>query len=115
MAQIRGQHSDTRWHPISVEKVGSEYIVKVANVSGIPKHYNGVANIAPATVTFAKVTKSIIIKNLNAGVDIDVSFDGGSNTFMVDRGSSLSLEANITSVDISASVDGTAYQILTVE
>jgi len=44
-----------------------------------------------------------------------VSFDSGANWRTIQPGYILDVDCAITSLDISASVDGCAYQILTVE
>lgn len=82
---------------------------------GVPKHYNGTANIISATVTFAGTTKSIFIDNLDLVKDIFVSFDGGVNIKTIPSGENLSLDTAIGSLDITASADGASYQILTTE
>ena len=120
MAQIRAQYTDpsgkTQWVPLAAEKEGNEFILKVAgNTSGTPVHYNGDANIASATVTFSSISKTIRITNLHATNTLSVSFDGGTNVFVIAPGNSLNLDAMVTSVDVNASADTTPYQILTVE
>ncbi len=87
----------------------------VSIVSGSPKHYNADANIAPATVTFAATTKSLLIVNLHAANDIFVSFDGDVNTHTIPSGEDLALDTEVGNLRISASVDTTPYQILTTE
>lgn len=127
MAQIRGQFVDpisgkVSWVPLEAVLDGSGYVLKVAGVTGgggvtlgVPKHYNGVANIASASVTFASATKSLLIENLDLLNDLLVSFDGGTTSFVLPSGETLGLDAEATSIDISASANGTSYQILTTE
>lgn len=126
LGDIRGyanEQGSSDWHPIAVVKVGDEYVLKVSDISGggggatlgVPKHYNGTANVISATVNFAATTKSFYIENLHATNDLFVSFDSGVSTFKIPSGESLSLDTAITSVDVSASVDGTNYQLLTTE
>ena len=130
MAQIRGQVKDPitgkyEWVPLKAVLEGSEYVLQVSGVVsgggetgitlGVPKHYNGIANIAPATVSFAAVTKSIFIENLDAVNSIYVSFDAGASLFVLPSGESIALDAEAASVNVSSSVNGTVYQILTTE
>ena len=82
---------------------------------GVPQHYNGNANIAVATVAFAATTKSILIINSDEVNDLIVSFDGGTNTITIPSGEDISLDTAISSLAISASANGTPYQILTTE
>jgi len=128
MAQIRGQYTDAvtgkvSWVPLEAVLDGTGFVLKVSGASGggsssilgIPKHYNGNAMLVSATVAFAGATKSIYIENLHASNDLLVSFDGGTNTFVIPAGESLGLDGKATGIDISASADTTPYQILTTE
>jgi len=125
MAQIRAFLKEVgktgEWHPLAAEKVGNEFILKTISSGGggvtlgVPKHYNGTANTAPATVTFAAATKSVFVENLDNSKDIFVSFDADANTFIIPSGETLSLDTVVNSLRISASVDGASYQILTTE
>jgi len=83
--------------------------------SGIPKHYNGIANIASATVNFAGTIKHVQIENMDGTKDLYVSFDSGSNWRTIQPGNILDVDCAIASLDISASADGANYEILTVE
>ena len=126
MAQIRGQYKDPSgkimWVPLEAVLDGTGYVLKVSGVAGgsvvtlgVPKHYNGNADIASANVAFAAATKSIFIENLHASSDLLVSFDGGTNSFVIPAGETLGLDAEVTSVALSASANTTPYQILTTE
>lgn len=82
---------------------------------GVPNHYSGNANIAAATVTFNATTISLLVENLHASNDLFVSFDGDVNTHIIPSGEALAVDTAVASLRISASVDGTPYQILTTE
>lgn len=82
---------------------------------GTPNHYSGNANTSAATVTFNADTKSILVENLHASNDLFVSFDGDANTFIIPSGETLTLDTAVADLRISASVNGTPYQILTTE
>lgn len=96
-------------------KTEADGTVNTKNSLGVPKHYNGNANIIAVPVNFALITKSLIVENLDAVNNLFVSFDGGINTFTIKPGKLLTLDTGILSLDISASVNGTPYQILTTE
>ena len=119
MAQLRVQvitpGQSRRWIPVVGTELpdGTTALTTVADV-GAPKHYNGNGEVLAATVNFAAPTKSIFINNLHATQDILVSFDG-VNTYTIAAGKSLTIEAKVSSVDISASGATTPYQILTTE
>jgi len=96
---------------------GTVYIEGTVTItsSGTPKHYNGTANVVSATVNFAGTTKSVQIENMDGVKNLLVSFDSGVNWRTIQPGYILDVNCAITSLDISADVDGCAYQILTVE
>lgn len=89
--------------------------IKNNTTLGTPKFYGGNANIAPATVTFAGTTKSLLVQNMHATNVVYVSFDGGTNWKTINALDILELECAISSLDIKANVDGTSYEILTTE
>jgi len=127
MAQIRGQYKNPitgkyDWVPLEAVLDGSGYVLKVSGAAagggvtlGIPKHYNGDADIIPVTITFASITKSLFIENLHLSNDLMISFDGGIKFFVIPSGESLGLDGEATSIDVKASADTTPYQILTTE
>lgn len=102
---------------IKVKADGTVYVEGSVTItsSGTPKHYNGTANIASASVNFAGTTKHVQIENMDGIKDVYVSFDGGSNFRTIQPGYILDVDCAITSLDISASADGASYEILTVE
>ena len=102
---------------IKVKADGTVYVEGSVTItsSGTPKHYNGTANIVSASVNFAGTIKHVQIENMDGTKDVYVSFDGGSNFRTIQPGYILDVNCAITSLDISASVDGAFYEILTVE
>lgn len=102
---------------IKVDANGQVYLAGSLNISyGTPKHYNGNANIAPATVTFAATTKHLQIENTDTGSKIIyISFDSGTNWRTIRAGETFDLDCEIGSIDIKASVDAVPYEIVTTE
>lgn len=96
---------------------GTIYIEGAVTItsSGTPIHYNGVANIAPTTVTFLGTSKHVQIEDMDGTKNIYVSFDGGTNWRTIQPGNILDVDCAITSLVIKASADGANYEILTVE
>lgn len=90
-------------------------LIAAAGVVGTPKHYNGTANIASATVTFAGTTKHVQVENMDGTKDIYVSFDSGANLRTIQPGNVLDVDCAVASLDIKASADGCSYEILSVE
>ena len=122
MAQLRGHlikdGETTDWHPIEVEEISpGKFALLVSGgtgsgSSGVPEHHNANANTASATVNFSGTIKHVQITNRSTTDTIFVSFDAGVNTKTIDSGETLDVDATITSLDISASVDGTPYEII---
>lgn len=122
---FKNEPGTSDWHPISVDKVGDEYALKVSVVSdtsgggggggssasGAAEHHNGTANTTPAVVNFSAATKHIQIENRSTD-KIFVSFDNGANTRTIDSGITLDVDAIATSIEISSDVNGSAYEIL---
>jgi len=81
--------------------------------AGVPKHYNGVANIAPATVTFAGTTCHIQVDAVDK--TLYISFDSGANWKTIQEGYTWDMDATVGSIDIRAATDGIDYEILTLE
>jgi len=81
--------------------------------AGTPKHYNGVANIAPATITFGAKTCHIQVDALDK--TLYISFDGGTNWKTIELGYTWDMDATVDSIQIKAIADGTNYEILTLE
>ena len=90
-------------------------LISGASVVGGPAHYNGTANLLSATVNFAGTTKHVQIENIDSVKDLFVSFDSGVNWRTIQPGYVLDLDCAITSLDIKASADGCAYEILSIE
>ena len=81
-------------------------------VAGVAEHHNGTATTTPANEAFSGTSKSILIDNTDVSGDLLVSFDSGANTKTIVPGQSLSVEANHTSVEVSASAGTVSYEIL---
>ena len=119
MAQIYGHLKEDGetgdFHPLEAIKLpDGTYVLKTLEVTGTPEHYNGDANIAPATVTFSGTTSRVIIENKSGTQTIAVSFDGGSNFKTIAILSTLDVKVGVTSIDIKASADTTPYEILAI-
>lgn len=84
---------------------------------GNPKHYNGNANIASATVTFASNAKHVQAENMDTGSNnVYISFDSGSNWRTIAPGEIFDIDCDVvSSIDIKADADGTPYEIVTLE
>jgi len=79
---------------------------------GVAEHHNGTATTTPATVNFSGTSKAILVDNLDTSKNLLVSFDAGTTTKTVVPGQSLSIEANHTSVEVSAASGTVAFEML---
>ena len=82
---------------------------------GVPKHYNGTANLIKATITFAGTTKHVQIENMDAAKILYISFDAGTKWRTIQPGYIVDLDCAVASLDIKASADGCLYEILSIE
>lgn len=87
-------------------------IDSAVSTAGVAEHHNGTATTTPATVAFSGTSKALLVDNLDASKNLLVSFDSGVNTKTVLPGQSLSIEANHSSVDVSASAGTVAFEML---
>ncbi len=97
---------------LTIAKEVTLLLIKAALEAGVAEHHNGTAVVTPATVTFSGTSKSLLIDNKDTSGDLLVSFDGGTSTKTIDPGQSLSIEANHTSVQVSASSGTVPYEML---
>ena len=105
---------NARW--LRTKADGTVYVEGSISIStGVPLHYNGVANLASAVVNFAGTTKHIQIENMDGVINLLISFDGGLNWRTIQPGYILDLDCAITSLDISASANGCSYEMLSIE
>jgi len=122
MAQVYGRFQKTgqttEWRPIEAEEVSpGVFALKTigsggaTGTSGVAEHHNAAANIAVATVNFSASTKHVQVENRSVNT-IFVSFDGGTNTRTIDSGITLDVDAITTSIEISANVNGSTYEII---
>jgi len=68
-------------------------------------HENYTAAVGAVTKTFTKTTNFILIENMDASIDISVSFDAGATFKTIKAGRSLSLDIdgnNILSYDVKS-------------
>ena len=82
---------------------------------GTPEHFNGIIGTTPTTITPVGESISILIHNpkTNSGNDfLQVSFDGGTNYFDIERRARLEIETEITSFMLKSNNSGTNYQII---
>ena len=119
MAHLYGHSSSagstTDWHPLAtIKDIVGRFLLRISS-AGTPKHYNGTADVAAATQAVGATTRKVIVKNAHAGNVLYVSFDGGTTFFSIAAGQVLEIDAEVTSLDVKASVDGTPYEILTLE
>lgn len=87
----------------------------VSVTKGVPEHFNGTTTTTGTTITPSSETTAILIDNLStnpAGRTLSISFDGGINFFVIPRGASLAIEAEVSSFQIKTNVNGTTYQII---
>jgi hypothetical protein len=114
-----GSTDNTKDHTtyLKTKSDGTVYVEGSVTItsSGTPKHANGTANIAVATVTFAATTKHIQIENMDTVKNILVSFDGGTNWRTVQPGYILDIDCAIANLKIKASADNCLYELLSVE
>jgi hypothetical protein len=85
---------------------------------GSPHHYNGTVGIISITITPVNKTTAILIRNPQTNgtnVLLQVSFDGGTNYFDIERRGQLEIEAEVDSFQIKATVANSDYQIITTE
>ena len=82
---------------------------------GTPQHFNGVVGTSATTLTPSSTTTAILVFNptTNASnVTLSVSFDSGTTFFDLIRGATLSIECEVSSLQIKGSSATTNYQIL---
>jgi len=112
--------SDGAGNPLTSKDEGSSIRSLDVNIRssviGTPKHYNGLADIAPAAINFAVTTKHFQIENMSIAAKwLKVSFDAGVTFRTMNQGEVLDLDCSINSVIVKSQVDALAYEILTVE
>jgi hypothetical protein len=78
------------------------------------QHFNGTATTAPATITFAAYSKSILLHNTGSN-DLLVSFDGGSLFKTLGPSISMAMEVRRTSFIQKTSTGTTTYEHMIVE
>lgn len=107
--------ANARW--LKVKADGTVYMEGSVTIvsSGVPLHYNGIAMLIAATVTFAATTKHVQIENMDSTKNLLVSFDGGTNWRTIQPGYILDIDCAIADLDIKASADNCNYEILSVE
>ena len=114
MAQLWGR-TGNNWFPLNaILDILNRYVLRVSN-AGIVKHYNGDADILAAPVALGSTTRHVKVKNTHVANTVSVSFDGGTNYFTIKAGQILEIDAEIASIEIKASINGTPYEILTLE
>lgn len=87
----------------------------VKTQEGQPEHFNGTVGTSPITITPSSKTSGILIENPNANDCTDilqVSFDGGTNYFDIERRRPFSIETEVTSFKLKSNAAGTEYQII---
>lgn len=111
VASTDGTPGNARY--IKVAEDGSLSITGNFVCAGVPKHYNGVANIVLATLTFASKTCHIQVDAIDK--TLYISFDSGTNWKTIEEGHTWDMDATVESIDIKAIADGVNYEILTLE
>jgi len=111
VASTDGTPGNARY--IKVNEDGSLPVDGAFVCAGIPKHYNGTANIASATITFAGTSCHIQVDAIDK--TLYISFDGGTNWKTIEEGYTWDMDATVGSLDIKAIADGVNYEILTLE
>ena len=87
----------------------------VTTHEGTPQHFNGTVGPTPIDITLSTKSTALLIRNPrnNSNNDLlQVSFDGGTNYFNVERRASLQLETEVSSFRLRSNNAGTQYQII---
>jgi len=110
---IRDSVDHTR--ELAVNSDGSINVV-TGGVSGIAvEHLNGSVGTGGATLTFAAQSVSILVHNVSGGINLLVSFDGGTNFKTVNAGAVLAIDVKLSSIRVKSSAGTANYEILVVE
>jgi len=111
VASTDGTPGNARY--IKVNADGSLPVDGAFVCAGVPQHYNGVANLASQTITFAKTTCHIQVDAVDK--TLYISFDSGANWKTIEAGYTWDMDATAGSLQIKAVTDGINYEILTLE
>jgi hypothetical protein len=99
----------------AANSAGTKRPLDIWDTHGTPQHFNGTVGTSATTLTPSSTTTAILVLNptTNASnVTLSVSFDGGTTFFDLIRGATLSIECEVSSLQIKGSSATTNYQIL---
>jgi len=84
----------------------------MASLAKTVEHYNGTATTTPATITFSKPSRAILIQNtaVSAANDLLVSFDGGATFKTLKRLAALSFEVGLPAITVKSTAGSVAYE-----
>ena len=128
MAMIHGKTAAGAVIPVKVNNDGSLAVGTITPGSvtlsdatieglfgGLPQHWNGTAVAAPATITFTKNSRSILIDNTGDTNALLFSLDGGTKWKTLPPESSINLSCDRTTIQVkTAAAPTTTYEIIAV-
>ncbi len=82
--------------------------------SGVPEHHNGVAEVTPGAVTFSGKSRRVVLRNVQYGRSLLVSFNGGSNFMAVLSRELLDVDCAVDGLVLKGDGGSVAYECLAV-
>ena len=87
----------------------------VHTVEGAPQHFNGTVGTSAIDITPDGYSSQILIKNPKSNdcaCELQVSFNGGTDFFTIERRASLCIDTEVNSFKLKANQAGCSYEIL---
>ncbi len=82
--------------------------------SGVPEHHNGVAEVAPGAVTFSGKSQRVVLRNVQHGRSLLVSFNEGADFLSLPSAEALDVDCAVDGLTLKGDGGPVAYECLAV-